>query len=128
MTPSPLPTPSVPSHTPAPTPRLHLHEDPTDYIDATWWPRTSSLATELPDLITALQLRTGPISRVVYDPTTWLPAGGRLFMDERSVRLDPYLFERSDTVYVYGANGNVMVLQAVHPTAEPGSSAAAVPD
>ncbi|WP_241384608.1 DUF5994 family protein [Rhodococcus sp. CH91] len=106
---------------------MHLHTDPTDCIDATWWPRTRSLATELPDLITALQLRTGSISRVVYDPNTWLPASGRLSMDERSVRLDPYLFERSDTVYVYGTNGNVMVLQVVHPTPEPVSSAADEP-
>lgn len=102
MTPSPLPTPLVSPHPHAPTPRLHLHADPKDYIDATWWPRTSSIATDLPDLITALQLRTGLISRVVYDPSTWLPVGRRLLRDERSVRLDPYLFERSDTVMYTG--------------------------
>ena len=115
MTPAARSTPSLPPRTPTPTPRVHLRTDPKDYIDATWWPRTNNLATELPDLITALQLRTGPISRVVYDPSAWSPTDSPLIVGERRVRLDPYPFEWSDTVYVYGVNGSVMVLQAVRP-------------
>ncbi|MGO4648079.1 DUF5994 family protein [Nocardia sp. 2YAB30] len=114
MTLSPVSTPSAPPRAPAPTPRLHLHPDPSDYIDATWWPRTSNLATELPALLTALQLRTGPISRVVYDPTAWSSTGWRLLMDERAIRLDPYPFELFDTMYAYGTNGSVIVLQVIH--------------
>lgn len=119
MTPSPLSTPSAPPCAPGPTPRLHLHQDPRDYIDATWWPRSSDLAIELPDLLTALQLRTGPISRVVYDPTAWSPADRRLFMGDRAIRLDPYPFELLDTMYVYGTNGTVIVLQVLHPSTDP---------
>ncbi|BDU06644.1 hypothetical protein IU485_01495 [Nocardia cyriacigeorgica] len=115
MTPSPLPPP----RTLASTPRLHLHQDPKDYIDATWQPRSSDLVTELPALLTALQLRTGPISRVVYDPTVWSPASSHLLMDERAIRLDPYPFELFDTMYVYGTNGAVMVLQIVRPSTDP---------
>jgi hypothetical protein len=98
---------------------LHLHPDPRDYIDATWWPRSSNLLTELPDLITALQLGTGPISRVVYNPTAWSPVGRRLLMDDRAIRLDPYPFELSDTMYAYGTNGTVIVLQVLHPSTDP---------
>ncbi|WP_226949789.1 DUF5994 family protein [Rhodococcus rhodochrous] len=115
MTSSPRSTPSLPPRAPTPAPQLHLRTDPRDYIDATWWPRTNSLAAELPDLITALQLRTGPVSRVVYDPSVWSPAASPLFVGDRRVRLDPYPFELADTVYVYGTNGSVMVLQAVQP-------------
>ncbi|MBF6210098.1 hypothetical protein IU469_21555 [Nocardia puris] len=100
-----------------PGPRLHLHPDASDYIDATWWPRSGVLVTELPDLLTALQLRAGPISRVVYDPTAWSEAERSLRMDDRVIRLDPYPFELFDTMYVYGTNGAVIVLQVVHPGA-----------
>lgn len=119
MTPSPISTPSSPPRAPVPTSRLHLHPNPGDYIDATWWPRTSNLATELPGLITALQLRTGPISHVVYDPTAWLPSGRHLLMDDRDVRLDPYPFELFDTMYAYGTS-SMIVLQVVHPSTETG--------
>lgn len=116
MTPLPISTPSTPPRA-APNPRLHLHSNPGDYIDATWRPRTSNLATELPDLITALQLRTGPISRVVYDPTAWDATGRHLLMVDRAIQLDPYPFELFDTMYVYGTSG-VIVLQVVHPSTE----------
>ncbi|NKY33885.1 hypothetical protein HGA13_12455 [Nocardia speluncae] len=96
---------------------MHLHSNPGDYIDATWWPRTSNLATELPDLITALQLRTGPISHVVYDPTAWDPTGRHLLMVDRAIQLDPYPFELFDTMYVYGTS-SVIVLQVIHPSTE----------
>ncbi|MGW0007327.1 DUF5994 family protein [Nocardia grenadensis] len=117
MTPSPISTPSSPLRAPAPPSRLHLHSNLGDYIDATWWPRTSNLATELPDLITALQLRTGPISHVVYDPTAWDPSGRHLLMGDRAIRLDPYPFELFDTMYAYGTS-SVIVLQVVHPSTE----------
>ncbi|MFC8527824.1 DUF5994 family protein [Nocardia sp. NPDC057227] len=100
-------------------PRLQLHPDPSSYLDATWWPESADLATELPDLITALQLRAGPIWRVVYDPALWSPTERDLVLDERVIRLDPYPFEMFGTVYVCGTNGSVVVIQAV-PFAAPG--------
>lgn len=128
MAPSPMSTPSSPPRAPVPTPRLHLHSNRGDYIDATWWPRTSTLATELPVLITALQLRTGPISHVVYDPTAWDPTGPHLLVGDRAIRLDPYPFELFDTMYVYGTS-SVIVLQVIHPSAEtePGPTATGAP-
>ncbi|MEU7769041.1 DUF5994 family protein [Nocardia sp. NPDC049190] len=47
---------------------MRADSEPSGYIDATWWPRSSNLAIELPDLITAPRPRTGPIWRIVYDP------------------------------------------------------------
>ncbi|MFE3227656.1 DUF5994 family protein [Nocardia sp. NPDC059228] len=119
MTPSLLSTPPAPARGLTPTPRLDLHQDPRDYIDATWWPGSTNLVTELPDLLTALQLGIGPISRVVYDPTAWSPASSHLLMDDRTIRLDPYPFELFDTMYVYGTNGTVIVLQVLHPSTDP---------
>ncbi|AXK90071.1 hypothetical protein DXT66_30240 (plasmid) [Nocardia farcinica] len=56
---------------------------------------------------------------MVYDPTVWSPTDSHLLMDERAIRLDPYPFELFDTMYVYGTNGTVMVLQIVRPSTDP---------
>lgn len=98
---------------PTPPPVLHRHLDPGGYVDATWWPRSSDLAAELPDLITALRSQSGPVWRVVYDPDLWSPAESYLELDDLKIRLDPYPFELFGTVYLCGRNGTVIVVQAI---------------
>ncbi|WP_282783578.1 MULTISPECIES: DUF5994 family protein [unclassified Nocardia] len=83
------------------------------YIDAVWWPRSSDIATELPHLITALRSRTGPVWRTVFDPRPWAPAGRKLLLDNRTMRLDPYPFELFGTIYLCGVDGTVIVVQTV---------------
>ena len=68
-------------------------------------------------MITALQVRTGPISHVVYDPTAWGPTGRQLLVGDRAIRLDPYPFELFDTMYAYGTS-SVIVLQVIHTSTE----------
>ncbi|UGT63834.1 DUF5994 family protein [Nocardia asteroides] len=98
---------------PAPASRFAQHPDPSGYVDATWWPRSGDLGTELPELITALQPASWPISRVVYDPAAWSPAPPHLVVNGGTVRLDPYTFELPETMYVYGADGIVLVVLVV---------------
>ncbi|MEV6138133.1 DUF5994 family protein [Nocardia sp. NPDC051990] len=97
------------------TPQLRLRPDSetSGYIDAVWWPRSSNLATELLDLIPALEPRAGPICRIVYDPRAWSPTDRRLIIDKRTIRLDPYPFELFGTMYMCGTDGTVIVLQAI---------------
>ncbi|MBF6181534.1 DUF5994 family protein [Nocardia otitidiscaviarum] len=95
--------------------RLSLRADSESkgYIDAVWWPRSSDIATELPHLLTALQARTGSVWRAVFDPRAWAPAGRKLPMGGRTIRLDPYLFELFGTIYLCGVDGTVIVVQTV---------------
>lgn len=114
MTPQSTNVPSAPlGRTPTLTPRLRLRPDPSGYIDATWWPRSSNLATELPDLITTLGLRTGPIWRIVYDPRAWSPTARHLVVADHTIQLDPYPFELFGTMYICGSGGAVLVVQAI---------------
>ncbi|MFI7195486.1 hypothetical protein ACIBQ0_37660 [Nocardia nova] len=53
-----------------------------------------------------------------FPPPTHL-ARSHLLMDDRAIQLDPYPFELFNTIYVYGTNGTVIVLQVVHPSAAP---------
>lgn len=113
MTPqSPLPSAPLGRIRPRPS-RLHLRPDPSGYIDAAWWPRSSNLAAELLDLIPVLQPRTGPIRRIVYDPRAWSPAERSFIVGDRAVRLDPYPFELFGTMYLCGVDDTVLVVQAI---------------
>ncbi|MFE3001992.1 DUF5994 family protein [Nocardia sp. NPDC059246] len=122
MTPQSMNVPSaLLGRTPTGTPRLRLRPDSevSGYIDATWWPRSSNLAVELPDLITALRPRAGPIERIVYDPHAWSPTGRHHLVADRTIRLDPYPFELFGTMYMCGTDGTVIVLQAIPSDTDP---------
>lgn len=66
-------------------------------LDGAWWPRSRSLGTELPALITELRQRGVRVSRVTYHPDSWDTASRRLDADGRVIRLgwfrslDPHL-------------------------------------
>ncbi|MEU7766505.1 DUF5994 family protein [Nocardia sp. NPDC049190] len=122
MTPQSVNVPSAPfDRTPTDTPRLRLRpdSDASGYIDATWWPRSSNLTIELPELITALHPRTGPIWRIVYDPRAWSPTDRHHLVTDPAIRLDRYPFELFGTMYICGTHGTVIVAQAIPSGTDP---------
>jgi len=57
-------------HTPPEhTPRLRLKPKAplTGFVDGAWWPPSEDLTAELPDLLSVLSVRLGPISRLTYN-------------------------------------------------------------
>ena len=109
-----------------PIPRLRLtpvrqeaSPRPRGHVDGGWRPRTADLSAELPGLLTVLSARLGPIGRVVYDVSRWVPQPTRLPFHGRSIRLDGFPFHRHGTLYVIGANGSRVVLLVVPPDTDP---------
>ena len=107
-------------------PRLRLKPErqeanprPRGHVDGGWWPRTADLSAELPGPLTVLSARLGPIERVVYDVSGWVPQPSRLPFHGRSIRLDGYPFHRTGTRYVIGLNGSRVVLLVVLPDTDP---------
>ena len=47
-------------------------------VDGAWWPKSTDLRTELPDLVAILGLSIGAVRRVVYDPAIWPDAPSRI--------------------------------------------------
>lgn len=103
------------------TPRLRLKAKApqSGYVDGAWWPHGDDLAAELPDLLSVLSVRLGPIGRVIYNVTEWSTAPTRLLIGRRTVRLDGYRRQPVNTVEVIGINRTKMVLLVVSPHAEP---------
>jgi Family of unknown function (DUF5994) len=83
------------------------------YVHGAWWPRSDDLAAELPDLLSVLSVRLGPIGRVVYNLTDWRTTATELVTSGCAVQLDGYRCRTPNTVEVLDAEGNKIVLLVV---------------
>jgi hypothetical protein len=109
-------------HTPpAHTPRLRLKPKApqSGYVDGAWWPHSDDLTAELPDLLSVLSVRLGPIGRVIYNVNEWPNPPAKFVTGGRTVRLDGYRLQPVSTIEVLGLNRNKIVLLVVSPHAEP---------
>lgn len=84
-------------------------------IDGAWWPNSSDLRTELPDLVAVFGSWIGPVHRVVYDPSIWVPAPSRIIHGTTVVSVDPYRLVARDTIYLMGTHSRDAVLYVVPP-------------
>jgi hypothetical protein len=103
------------------TPRLRLKPKApqSGYVDGAWWPHSEDLMAELPDLLSVLSVRLGPISRVIYNLNEWAKPPAKFATGGRTVRLDGYRIQPVNTVEVLGLNRNKIVLLVVSPHADP---------
>lgn len=122
---------------PAPqeTPRLRLKPKApsTGLVDGAWWPHSTDLAAEVPDLLAVLSVRLGIISDVLYRVTEWVKAPNKILVGNRSVRLAGYQRQPAHTAEVVGVSGRRLILLVVPPATSPEQAhavmmAAAVPD
>jgi hypothetical protein len=106
---------------PEQTPRLRLKPKalPTGFVDGAWWPRSTDLVDELPDLIAVLSVRLGTIRDVVYRLGEWAQAPRKTTINERTIRLSGYRRQPPHTVEVRGLGGASVVLLVVPPGADP---------
>jgi hypothetical protein len=106
---------------PVHTPRLRLKPKAPEsgYVDGAWWPHSADLRAELPDLLSVLSVRLGPIGRVIYNVNEWGKPPAKFATGGRTVRLDGYRLQPVNTVEVLGLNRNKIVLLAVSPHADP---------
>ncbi|MGW0057355.1 DUF5994 family protein [Nocardia nova] len=93
--------------------RLKPEDRHSDYIDGAWWPRSTDLATELPELLAALTTRLGRVDRIVYDPGRWSPPPRQVTVAEHSISREPYRFRLRNTMYVAGSNSAVTVRRVI---------------
>ncbi len=85
-------------------------------VDGAWWPVSADLRTGLPDLIAVFGSWIGPVHRVVYDPSMWLPAPSRIIRGTVVISVDPYRLVARDTIYLIGTHSRDAVLFVVPPT------------
>jgi hypothetical protein len=103
------------------TPRLRLKpKAPTSgHVDGAWWPYSTDLPSELPDLLAVLSVRLGTIGRVTYKLAEWPNAPRRFTTDGRTVRLAGYNLQPDNTLQVSGLGGENLLLLVVPPSTAP---------
>ena len=87
-------------HTPpVHTPRLRLKPKApqSGYVDGAWWPHSANLTADLPDLLSVLSVRLGPIGRVIYNVNEWETPPAKFATGGRTVRLDGYRLQPVNT-------------------------------
>ncbi|HEX5144280.1 MAG TPA: DUF5994 family protein [Mycobacterium sp.] len=108
---------SVRIHAPAGPLRLHL--DPTGshraLLDGGWWPRTTAPATELADLVLAIDRIGKPITRLVLSASGWADHPRRLSVAGRVVRLGFFTSQPDDLLTAFCGNGERVDLLVVPP-------------
>jgi hypothetical protein len=117
------------THTPPKhTPRLRLKPKAphSGYVDGAWWPHTSNLSAELPDLLAVLSVRLGQIDRVLYNVGEWSKAPAKLATGGRRVRLDGYQRQPINTVEVVGLDRERIVLLTVPADTDPAEARSAL--
>ncbi|MEU1956774.1 DUF5994 family protein [Nocardia rhamnosiphila] len=82
-------------------------------VDGAWWPRTTDLVAELPDLAALLGRRAGSIDRIMYNMDAWQPAPRRTMIGGRSIRLDGYRHLPTHTLCVLGLDRTRLVLLVI---------------
>lgn len=97
------------------TPRLRLKRKApaSGYVDGAWWPHSGDLPRELPDLISVLSVRLGPVARVTYNLAEWAMAPRKMVVGGRVVRLDGYHRQPANTIDVLDGRGDRIVLLVV---------------
>lgn len=90
-------------------------------VNGAWWPQSSDLRSELPDLVAVLGMSIGPVRRVVYDPSLWPAAPSRIIRGTALTTVDPYTLVANDTIYLMGTHSRSAVLFVV-PPAVPGAA------
>ena len=102
------------------TPRLRLKPKAPQIgsVDGAWWPHSENLTAELPDLLSVLSVRLGPIGRVIYNLDEWASAPRKFATAGRTVGLDGFRLQSANTVEVLGLNGKRIVLLVVSSEAD----------
>lgn len=128
MTPQYQLTAPVQRTSPRHTPRLRLKPKASTrgYVDGAWWPHTSNLAAELPDLLAVLSVRLGQIDRVLYNVGEWSKAPTKLATGGRRVRLDAYQRQPVNTLEIVGHDRERIVLLTVPVETDPAEAHSAL--
>lgn len=82
-------------------------------VGGAWWPHSTDLAAEMPDLETLLADRAVGVDRIMYDLGTWQPAPKRMVIGGHSVRLDGYRHLPAHTLCVLGLDRTRLVLLVI---------------
>ncbi|WP_211267004.1 DUF5994 family protein [Nonomuraea candida] len=93
-------------------------------LDGAWWPHSTDLQRELPDLVRFLEGRLGPVLRVGLDAAAWDEVPAHLLVDGRFVRVSGRSATPHTVKVIRGGQDGFRLLVIPPRTAAPAAAAA----
>ena len=97
--------------------QLKPHRSVSEHIDGAWWPRTTNLVGELPDLLTSVSKRLGPVVMVGYRRNGWEETPASTELGGHTVELLGFTSDEPASVILIGADGHHLTLHVIRPDA-----------
>jgi hypothetical protein len=84
-------------------------------LDGGWWPRSTDIYTELPELVRAIDHLHGPVRRMVLSADGWADHPRHLRVDDRTIRLGFFSSQPSSLLTATCDGGHRVDLLVVAP-------------
>ncbi|MBX8690257.1 hypothetical protein GO011_22720 [Mycobacterium sp. 20091114027_K0903767] len=111
--------PALPGHNVRAGDRLRLAGEriAAEHVDGAWWPASSRLENELPDLIATVEQHLPSVVLVAYSRDGWIAPPARISVrdDQRPVELVGFEGDEPGAVIVIGEDGHHLTLRVISP-------------
>ncbi len=97
--------------------QLKPYRSASEHIDGAWWPRSTQLVDELPDLVTSVSDRLGQVVMVGYRRNGWHDTPPLAEIAGRTVELLGFTSDEPTSVILFGEDGRHLTLHVIRPDA-----------
>lgn len=97
--------------------QLKPYRSVAEHTDGAWWPRSTDLVNELPDLVTSVSDRVGQVVMVGYHRDAWCDAPTLTEITGHTIELLGFTSDEQASVMVIGQDGRHLILQVIRPDA-----------
>ena len=95
--------------------QLKPYRSASEHIDGAWWPQSSNLVDELPDLVTSLTDRLGRVVMVGYRRNGWQETPPLVEIAGQTIELLGFTCDEPASVILIGEDGRHVTLQVIRP-------------
>jgi hypothetical protein len=98
--------------------RLQLnYPSASEHTDGAWWPRSTHLADELPDLVMSVSDRLGQVVMVGYHRHAWCETPPLAEIGGHTIELLGFTSDEPASIVLIGADGRHLILHVIRPDA-----------
>jgi uncharacterized protein DUF5994 len=95
--------------------RLKPYRAVLEHLDGAWWPRSTNLVDELPDLVTSLSDRLGKVVMVGYRRNGWAQTPPLAEIAGHTIELLGFTSDEPASIILIGENGRHITLHVIRP-------------
>lgn len=97
--------------------QLKPYRSVSEHIDGAWWPRSTNLVGELPDLLASVSERLGPVAMVGYRRNGWQETPPLAEVAGHTIELLGFTSDEPASVILIGEDGHHLTLHVIRPDA-----------